>query len=180
VVVDLQEGAHAGTYPDNTEETAVGIAASIAYKYLSIGIPVGLAARSTRAHFVPADRGAAQVRRVMEELALARADGSATVERVLYQLEPSLSRYHALVVITPSGGPSWAPITGYLRARGVRVIAVVVDAASFGGEHTSDAPLVQLAYHGVPHYVVRKGQALGEALRTPVDGRAPQLATAGR
>lgn len=179
VVADFQEGVHAGTFPDNTEEAVVMTAASIAYKYLAAGIPVSLAARGKKPHFVPADRGDAQIKRIMEELALARADGSTTVERVLYQLEPSLSRYHSVVVVTPSGGPSWAPLLGYLRNRGVRIVAILVDAASFGGEHTPQSPLLQLMQHGVPHYVLRKGQALAEALHTPADGHAP-VAAAGR
>ena len=179
LVADLQEGVQAGEYPDNTEETVVGIAASLAHKYLSQGIPVGLAARGEHAHFVPADRGSLQIRRIMEELAIAKAAGSATMERVLYQLEPSLSRYHALVVVTSSGGPNWAPLLGYLRARGVRVVVIIVDAGSFGDEHYTEAPQIQLAQHGVPFYIVKKGQMIAEALRSPVEGRAP-VVTAGR
>ena len=181
VVADLQEGVQAGQHPDSTEELLVTVAASVAHKYLQAGVPVGLAAHGTRPHFLPAARGDAQLGRVLEELAVAQARGQVALERVLYRIEPSLSRYHTLVVITPSGGPTWAPVLGHLRGRGVRTVAVRVDATTFGGAQDLEAPMRQLAQHAIPFYIVRRGQPLEDALRTPVDARASAaLAYVGR
>ena len=42
--------------------------------------------------------------------------------------------------------------------------------SSFGAAEGPSTPIIQLSQHGIPYYVVRRGQALADALRPSPDG----------
>jgi hypothetical protein len=48
--------------------------------------------------------------------------------------------------------------------RGVRIVAVVVDPSSFGGEGDAPAAIVELQMSRIPAYLVREGDDVAQAL----------------
>lgn len=164
LVVDLQEAVQAGDALDNTEELAITVAASVGERYLGLGWPVGLLAQGDRRYFLPPERGAGRREGLLRTLAVARARGRKPLARVLTE-EPALVGSSAvLVVITPSPDPSWALAVEALVGHRTRVVAVVVDPASFGGPGDTSGLVGRLRSRGVPTYVARRGDDLATAL----------------
>ena len=79
------------------------------------------------------DRGHRQLTKILETLAMTRAEGEIPLTQVLLSEGERLGRGVTLVVITPSLDPSWVAAARDLARRGVRLVAIVVDPASFGG-----------------------------------------------
>ena len=102
----------------------------------------------------------------METLAIVRATGAVGLERFLYDLRPSFSRFNTLTLVTPSSEPNWVPAIGELKRQGVNVNVVMIDPQDFG-EAPSIGPVLQaLAANDVPSYLVKKDVALNECLRS--------------
>lgn len=169
LLLDLHRDVQAGTGIETTDELAVTIAASVAYRLARMGMAVGLAAYGDQRYFLPPDRGYPQLERLLEYLARARAEGSLPLEQAVQELDKHLSRYNTLLVITPSSRGEWAGALAELSRRGVRVTVVLIDSSSYGGASPS-AVLEQLIAHNITTFIVRKGQPLAEALRMPLNG----------
>ena len=168
VLLDMQRGAHVGgDEEDNTEELSVKVAASMVSRLLEMSMPVGLATDGDNTHILRPDSSPSQVGRLMEALAVVRAEGNLTLERFIYDLRPQLSRFNTLTVITPTRRTEWIPALSVLRRQGVNVTVVYIDADSFDGRSETRAPLDFLALNEIPAYVVRRGQFLNEALSSP-------------
>jgi hypothetical protein len=69
-----------------------------------------------------------------------------------------------LVVITPSLDPTWVAAARDLARRGVRLVAIVVDPTSFGGEGEVGDILAEIQVSRVPAYLVHNGDDLTAAL----------------
>ncbi len=178
VVVDLHRDLQAGELEESTDEYAVAIAASLARKYLENELPVGLIAYGDRRYFLPAEPGAGQLDRVLEQLAMSKAEGRAPLEEVLSKEEALWSYHSTLVVVTPSHRREWVVALSELAKRRVRIAAVLVDGASFGGIFNTLGLVSELYLAGVPAYVVRKGDNISLALGQVYSG--PGLVTDGR
>ena len=89
---------------------------------------------------------------------------------VLASLDGELYVGSTLVVVTGASRHDWCPALGALQRRGVKVVCVVMDAASFGGASNEDA-LVSLAGNGVVSYSVELGCDISDALSTPFERR---------
>jgi uncharacterized protein (DUF58 family) len=164
LLVDLHRDVQAGELEESTDEYAVSIAASLARKYLEGQLPVGLIAYGEQRYFLPAEPGAGQFDRVMDFLAMSKAEGLAPLETVLPR-EESLWGYHSsLIVITPSQRYDWVLALRELVKRRVRVAVVLVDGASFGGFFKTTEVVPELYKAGIPPYVVKKGDNLPVAL----------------
>ena len=75
VLVDLEKNVHAGELEESTDEYAVSIGASLARRYLEANLPVGLLAYGDKRYFLAAETGTGQYQRIMEYLALSKAEG---------------------------------------------------------------------------------------------------------
>lgn len=125
--LDLDRGVHTGHGDVATVETAVRVAAAIGGQAIAEGRSLAIAAASSRRVVVPPDRGSRQLQRLLHLLAGASADGGMPLVELLLTTLPQLRRGMTAVVITPSADPAWVgPLTG-LRARGVGVVACVID-----------------------------------------------------
>jgi uncharacterized protein (DUF58 family) len=184
VLLDLQRSVHLGDAPDNTEELAVTVAASLISRLLELSMPVGLAADGDQTYLLRPDSSPEQQGRLMEALAAVRAQGQTTLERFIYDLHPHLNRFNTLTIVTPSARGEWIPAVDSLRRSGINVAVVLVDPQSFGGSADVQASLNSLFMNDVPTYLVKRGQPLNEALRFPVrresDLTAPMVAYAAR
>ncbi len=150
--------------PPTTEEYCVTAAASIARYYLQRQRAVGFAAHGQAREIVPPDRGERQINRLLESLAVLRAEGRTPLTDVLSAESLRVNRGDTLVVITPSPELEWIKSARELRRRGSRVIAVLADATTFGGKVDARAALNELAASGMTTYVLREGEELREAL----------------
>jgi uncharacterized protein (DUF58 family) len=181
VLLDMYRSAHVrNDEVDNTEELAVTVAASLVTRLSELSMPVGLAANGERTYIFRPDSSPAQLGRLMEALATVRARGSVSLERFVYDLRPHLSRFNTLTVITPSRRTEWISALSRLRRQGVNVAVIYVDPLDFGAPAEVQSPLEFLFMNEIATYVVKRGQAINEALRAPLQSRAPAPAMTGQ
>lgn len=140
--------------PESTEEYTVTIAASLAQYFLRHNRAVGLLAYGQTNEVVQPDRGERQLNRILETLAVLRAQGQVPVADVLQAENYLFPRGTTVIVITASADKKWLTDARQLSRRGLRVVTVVVNAESFGGRD-SGAGLVQLlGASGLAAYLV--------------------------
>lgn len=172
VLLDLYRSSHVSRHPvdnvDNTEELAVTTAASLFNRLTDLSMPVGLAANGQQIHLHRPDSSPSQLGKLMEDLATVQASGNVSLERFIYDLRPHLTRFNTLVVITPSRRTEWVSALNSLRRQGVSVVAIYIDPVEFGAPPEVGSPLELLFAHEIPAYQVKRGQAINEALRAPL------------
>ena len=169
ILLDLQSQVHFGDGLENTEELAITVAASVAARLLSLGIPVGLAGSGDQPYLLGPDRSPGHGERLLESLAVMKAQGEAPLERALDQVDLQVSRYTTLVIITPSMTTGWVSAVTVMRRHGVLAAAILIDASGFGAPGDTNAPIEQLYAHDIPTYVVKRGQPLDQALMAPLN-----------
>ncbi len=151
---------------ESTEEYTVTVAASLAQFFLRRDRAVGMLAYGQARETVQPDRGERQLNRLLEVLAVIRADGQAPIHDVLHAEAHMLPRGATVIVITPTFHEGWATVARQLKRRGLRVVTVLIDPESFGGKR-SNAGLYQLLQaSGIVTYFVRCGDDLTATLST--------------
>ncbi|MBC7264442.1 MAG: DUF58 domain-containing protein [Chloroflexi bacterium] len=143
-----------------TEEYTVTIAASLAKHFLSENRAVGLVAYAQQRQVLPADRGERQLSKILEMLAVTRAQGTIPLATILSAEGAMLGRNTSVVAITPSAEVEWVEVLRDLSRRDIRGVAVVIDPESFGGPVGTEPLLAVLAQNGLPAYRVRQGDDL--------------------
>jgi uncharacterized protein (DUF58 family) len=152
--------------PPSTEEYAVSIAASLGRYFLRRGRAVGLVSCDALQvpNVLPPDRGGRQLGKILEAMALLRADGEVSISGLVMAQTRHLPRGSAVILITPSTGEDVASATDYLLRLGLRPVVVLLDAASFGGPPGTEPLAMAIASLGVPVCRVANGVDLGAAL----------------
>ena len=174
VLLDMYRSSHVSLDDaENTEELAVTTAASLISRLTELSMSVGLAANGQQMYIQRPDSSPAQAGRLMEALATVRALGNVTLERFIYDLRPHLTRFNTLTVITPSRRTEWIAALSNVRRQGVSVAAIYIDPVEFGASAAVESPVEFLANNEIATYVVKRGQALDEALRSSVNAAAP-------
>ncbi|MDA0264076.1 MAG: DUF58 domain-containing protein [Chloroflexi bacterium] len=171
VLLDMHRDSHFGADQDevnNTEELSVTVASSIISRLIDQSMPVGLAANGDENHVHRPDSSPEQRGRLMEILAEVRAHGERPLHQFIYDVNTHLSQFNALTVVTSSVDTRWVASLTDLRRRGVEIAVVLVDRSSFGSLENMDVPLAALTSNLIPTYMVRRGDALNDALRAPV------------
>jgi uncharacterized protein (DUF58 family) len=180
VVVDLHGAAHyyleqdepldeaAYALPPDTEEYAVALAASAAHHFLRQDRLVGLVGYGQHRQVVPGDRGERQHNKIMETLAVVRADGNLPFDRVLKAELAQLPRGSTVVAISPSADVAWAEAIQQAMRSGLRVVAIVIDAETFGSPHSNADVVAALAETGAVVRVVKCGEPLAVAIERGV------------
>lgn len=151
-----------------TEEYAVTAAASLAQHFIRRNRAVGMVAYGQRREVLPADRGQRQLTKILEALAVLRAQGVVPLSQILATETDRLARGTTLIIVTPASDDKWVLVTRDLSRRGLRSIAVLVDPSSFGQAVPVDKPLTLLQMSGTPTYVVRCDEPLETSLSVPV------------
>jgi hypothetical protein len=146
---------------------------------------------------LPADRGDRQLLKMLEALAVVKANGRAPLAEVLASEGLSCGRNAVVMAITPSADDRWVGGLRELRLHGIGVAAVALEASTFGpegpaqwrdgkshdpleatveasptggpGERNSLLLVGALAAADLPTYLVKRGDVLSEVLRG--DGR---------
>lgn len=157
LALDLQAAAQLGVSPENTEEQAVLLAASLCAQALQQSRAVGLAAYGRQPQVIPPGRGQGQQWKLLRALALAQADGENNLSAALRDLARTAQRGAAALIITPSGSADWLPDLLHLAQTGIRSSVVLLDRPSFGGEGNSERLRQAIIQLGFTAYVVQKG-----------------------
>lgn len=161
----------------STEEYTVTIAASLAQHFLRRDRAVGMISHGQEREVVQADRGERQLNKIMETLAVERGVGQVPIDNVLQAEIDQLPRGTTLIIITPDTRDEIGTLARHLERRGVRIMVVLVDPASFGGSRRADGVAGLLRAGGTPTYVVRRGDML-EAVLSQHVGRQHYFARA--
>lgn len=186
ILLDLERGIHAGAWWEqawyerdsdelwmqdkvtklapNTEEYAVTCAASIAKYFLDHQRAVGLAASNHEHAYAMPDRGERQLTRLLEMLAVVESNGSESFAQLIARETTTMNRSITIVLITASPEVEWIHYAQDLRRRGFHIIAVVVEASSFGTNVDFDPVIGELSASGILTYVVRQGDDLRAVL----------------
>jgi uncharacterized protein (DUF58 family) len=154
--------------PPSTEEYAVSMAASVARHFLRQDRSIGLVAYAQHREALASDRGERQLGKLLEMLSVLRAAGDVPFDRVLRAEAPTFQRGSTVVAISASTDLAWALAVQQMVRSGLRVVAVVVDGASFGGA-ADPAPLIgALAEAGAVVRRLRRDEPLDQAIEQPV------------
>ncbi len=149
---------------DSTEEYAVAVAASLARRCLDEGRNVGLIASGAFHEVIPADRSDRQYIKILETLAVVRADGHWPLAEVLLLEGRRFGRQSALVAITPSTDEGWVEAMVDIVGRRVPAAAIVVEPSTFGPAEGSLLVVSGLSAAGIPTQLVKYGDEIGSAL----------------
>jgi uncharacterized protein (DUF58 family) len=164
VFLDLEAAVQRGEGDESTEEYGVTIAASLAKHFLGQGRAVGLVAIGREHYLVPADRGQRQLTKLLEDLAVVRADGTMPIAEVLAGEGARCTRNAAVLVVTPSADDNWPGVLQSLRDRGIQTGAIVLEASTFGEAPASLFLVGALASCGIPSILVKRGDQLERVL----------------
>lgn len=131
IFLDLERGVHRGRGDESTIEAAVRVAAAVGARALTEHRAVGLTGSSHHLALLPADRGARQHQKLMQQLAAAQPDGIAPLVEVLSHGVGWLRRGMTALVITPSTDPAWVRPLASLRGRGVGTVVCHLDGPAY-------------------------------------------------
>jgi uncharacterized protein (DUF58 family) len=182
IFIDLSRRSLRGLGRETTVEYAVRAAASVAAHLLGGRARVGLFARGAKPHDVPSGTGSLHLALLLEELTLARSDGTATLADLLREAAPTLAQGGLAVVIVSALEVDPGALAGPLavmRARGVAVVAVLIEARGFLKVYPEQAPIERaappleevaatLAAGGAMVYRVARGDDVGARFVEPL------------
>lgn len=164
VVLDLNRSTHVGRGAESTEEYGVTVAASLARHFLMQNRSVGLLAQE---EVLPPDRGTRQLTKILELLAVVRADRWETLAQLLAAESLRLNRLTTVVVVTPSVEPDWVAACQHLVHRSVSLLTVLIESATFGSGVGAIDVVGSLAAASIPTFLVKRGEPLEELLARP-------------
>jgi len=179
VILDLQESVHVGQGDDSTEEYGVQIAASVVRFFLMANRSVGYMAYGSRLDLEEAERGVQHYTRILEALALARAEGDVPLENLINAEGRRFGRHTTVVVITSSTDEAWVAALGALAGRGAKLAVILLEPSTFD-EAAADSLLVfgALAASDVYTYLVKRSDNLVAALASGIE--APEAGAVRR
>jgi uncharacterized protein (DUF58 family) len=150
--------------PESTEEYTVTIAASVAQYFLRHDRAVGMLGYGQSNEVVQPDRGERQLNRILETLSVLRAEGDVPLQDMLHAESHLFPRGSTVIVVTPNPREEWAMAARQLTRRGLRVVTILIDPASFHGTRSA-APLYNLLQMtGQVVYLVNNGDDLTSTL----------------
>lgn len=150
--------------PASTEEYSVSIAASLSRHFIRRGRSVGLVSAGRHLALIPPDRGGRQLGKILEALALSRAEGEISLDGMIENQARHVPRGSTIILITHSVRPEFAFSVEYLLRRGLRPVVVLINAATFGGSEGSGVLAQNVRAMGVPVRLVDSGVELENVL----------------
>jgi len=147
-----------------TEEYGVTIAASLAKHFLAQKKALGMVTYGQRREMVQVDRGERQLSKILEALAVIRAQGQAALAEVIAAEGGGMGRGAMAIVVTPSTEEGWVAALREVRRRGVSAVVIHIEPSTFAEAPNSLGIITLLAVAGFPTYLVKRDQPLEEAL----------------
>jgi uncharacterized protein (DUF58 family) len=155
------------TLMPSTVEYGVTIVASLAKHFIARDRAVGFIAYSYHREVIPADRGERQLTKILETLAVIRAEGRLPLAEILTAEGTHLRRNTTAIIVTSTDQKYWIAAARDLTQRGIKSIAVLIDPHTFGHARSNEPLATELAVSGIPTYLVREGADLAHALARP-------------
>jgi len=153
-----------------TEEYGVTIAASLTKHLLSRKRALGMIAYGQRREIVQVDRGERQLIKFLESLAIIRAKGRVPLGEVIAVEASQLGGGTTAVIISPSTFTSWVGVLRDMRRKGIDVVAIHLEASTFGDAPSSLEVMASLAVSGIPSYLIKNGAPLEECFAQRIGG----------
>jgi uncharacterized protein (DUF58 family) len=150
----------------STEEYGATIAASLARYYLRRGRAVGLVTGGHSIEVLPPDRGGRQLGKILESLAILRAEGTLPISALVTGQARHLPRGSTVVLVTPSVREDIVLVVDQLIRLGLRPVVVLLVAETFGGAPGTERLVAGLGTLGISLTQVSKDDDIGEALST--------------
>jgi uncharacterized protein (DUF58 family) len=151
----------------STVEYGTTIVASLAKHFIARDRGVGFIAYSEHREVIPADRGERQLTKILETLAVIRAEGRIPLAEIVAAEGAHLSRNTTAVIVTSSVQRFWIAAARDLGQRGINVIAVLMESRSFGGKQGNQQLVGELTASGISTYLVHERDDLAVALARP-------------
>jgi uncharacterized protein (DUF58 family) len=155
----------------STEEYGVSVAASLSRHFIRLGRAVGLVSAGRHLTLIPPDRGGRQMGKLLEALALSRAEGAIPLEGLVETQARHVPRGSTVVLVTHTVRREFLYVIEYLLRRGLRPVVVLINTATFGGLEGSAQIADQVRSLGVPVRLVDNGVELEKSL---ADGHGNQ------
>lgn len=152
--------------PPDTEEYMISIAASIAKYYINQKREVGLVSSGQNYSIFPAERGERQLGKILETLAVLRAEGEMPFWGLISSQLGHLARGSTVILITPSAEDKILIVVMELIQRGLMPVVVLINPISFGGEQDTAALESRLINRGILTFIAREGDNLKTILET--------------
>ena len=166
VFLDLQSDTQAGSSPEGTEEYGVTVAASLAKGLIEAGQSVGLVTQGDNLYSMSPKRDQDHLWDLLTALALVKAEGTIDLTTLIQKDSARLVPGSTAVVIAPGPTHSQATIPQYLYHRGIGLVSIVLDVASFDG--TAGAKVTRSeAFNG--SLLIRRGDNLAHSLALVMD-----------
>lgn len=167
IYLDCAAQAHASGEQGSTLEQCVQAAADFAGYVCEERSPLRLVQAGAKLKVVPSDRGERQLTRVLEVLALARADGTTTLAQAIDGDQGAHLGTGTVVAITPAANPELTRALLAVRSRGATLVVVMTPAHLYGGggETESMAMFAGLAAAGATVYRLGPGETMAGAMR---------------
>lgn len=173
VILDLHRPVQYGEGDDGTEEQAVRVAASVARFFLNANRAVGFIAFGRDMHDEAPERGARQSMKILEHLALARAQGTVPLANLLMSQAGRFGRQTTVIVITPSTEETFVAGVQAVAQRGTKVAVILLEASTFGSNRSSLMVYGALAASSIYTYLVKRADNVVAALEEQPAG-APE------
>jgi uncharacterized protein (DUF58 family) len=164
VIKDILSHSGKIPLPPSTEEYGISIAASLVRDYLRRGRAVGFVCAGQHLTLISPDRGGRQLGKILEALALTRAEGDLPFRALIETQVKHMVRGSTVVLITASPSKEVALMADFLLRRGLKPIIIIIDASTFGGEAGSEQLVESIKLLGVPFRVVKNEMELSVAL----------------
>ena len=130
--VDLQEDVQTGSGDDSTEEYSIKIAASLAKGLIGDGHAVGLVTQGDTLYRLAPRKDPDHLWGLLRALALVRASGKTPLHTLMSHEGGNLGPGTVAMVIGPWPNRSIANLFNFLARRGILVVPIFLDTASFG------------------------------------------------
>ena len=161
---------------DSTEEYTIAAAGTLSRYLLNIGRSVSLQAWGQHHEIISADRGERQLGKILEALAVLRAQGNTDFGQMIATEMAHLGSTDTLILITSSTEESWAAVLPLLLRKNVKVAVVLVEPTTFGAKAASSLFVVgSLTAMNIPVYLIKRGDDLSEALDSELARLAAQI-----
>jgi uncharacterized protein (DUF58 family) len=152
------------TLPASTEEYGLSICASLSRYFIRLGRSVGYISAGRHLTLLPPDRGGRQLGKILEALALSKAEGELPLQGLVETQAKYLPRGSTIVLVTPTVELEFVYVVEFLLRRGLRPVAVLLNASTFGGNEGSETLANKLRSFGVPVRLIDYGAPLDKAL----------------
>jgi uncharacterized protein (DUF58 family) len=150
--------------PASTEEYGLSIGATLSRYFIRVGRSVGYISAGRHLTLLPPDRGGRQLGKILEALALSRAEGELPLRGLVETQAKYLPRGSTVVLVTPTVDLEFVYVVEFLLRRGLRPVAVLLNAETFGGQEGSEALAGKLRSLGIPVRLVDYGDPIDKAL----------------